>query len=136
MLATFDSSGRETCIVRQTRTNTPLQALTLLNDVTFVEAARGLAQRVMREEGGNARARITLAFRLVMARRPSDAELDVLLSGYRFHLARYRADNNAAKKLLSIGESPRNEKLDVAELAAYATVASLILNLDEAITRE
>ena len=71
-----------------------------------------------------------------MARWPSAAESSVLLSGYRFHLARYRANGEAAKKLLSIGESSRDEKLDVAELAALTTVSSLILNLDEAITRE
>ncbi|MCH8923987.1 MAG: DUF1553 domain-containing protein, partial [Planctomycetes bacterium] len=136
LLATFDSSGRETCTVRQTRTNTPLQALTLLNDVTFVEAARGLAQRVMREEAGDAARRVTLVFRLVMARWPSVAELNVLLDGYRFHLARYQADAEAAKKLVNIGELARDERLDVAELAALATVSSLILNLDEAITRE
>jgi hypothetical protein len=135
-MATFDAAGREACTVRKARTNTPLQALTLLNEVTFVEAARALAQRVMTEGGKTPEDRITRAFRLVTARRPRPVELQILQAGLEDHLARYRRDPKAALKLVSTGESRRDEKLDVAELAAYTAVASLILNLDETITKE
>jgi hypothetical protein len=135
-LMTFDAAARETCVVRQSRTNTPLQALNLMNDVTFVEASRVLAQRAMKEAGPTPEQRITLAFRLATARQPQPMELGVLLDGYREHLADYRKDQKAAQKLVSIGEAPRDEKLDVAELAAYTAVAGVILNLDEVVTKE
>ncbi|HEX5271069.1 MAG TPA: DUF1553 domain-containing protein, partial [Gemmataceae bacterium] len=135
-LVTFDAAGRETCVVRQTRTNTPLQALNLMNDITFVEAARVLARRAMREGGTTPQGRVTMAFRLATARPPRPAELSVLLDGYRQQLADYRRDEAAARKLTRIGEAPRDEKLDVCELAAYTTVASVILNLDEVLTKE
>jgi hypothetical protein len=135
-MLTFDAAGRETCVVRVSRTNTPLQALNLMNDVTYVEAARVLAERVQKEGGGGADGRLTLAFRLVAARTPRPAELRILRAGLEEHLARYRADRPAALKLVSAGESPSDGRLDVAELAAYTAVASMILNLDEAITKE
>jgi hypothetical protein len=135
-MVTFDAAGRETCVVRETRTNTPLQALTLMNDVAFVEAARNLAQRVLTDGGATPEERLTMAFRLVLARRPSAAELQVLRSGLDQHLADYRKDRGAARKVVSQGESQPDKRLDVAELAAYTTVAGLILNLDEAITKE
>ena len=135
-LVTFDAAARETCVVRQTRTNTPLQALNLMNDVTFVETARVLAERIMKEGGPTPEERITLAFRLATARKPRPMELRVLLDGYREHLAEYRKDEKAARKLTSIGEAPRDEKLDVADLAAYTAVAGVILNLDEVVTKE
>jgi hypothetical protein len=135
-MLTFDAAGRETCIVRETRTNTPLQALTLMNDVTFVEASRVLGQRVMTEGGSTPEERTTLAFQLVTGRRPRAAEMRVLVSGFQDHLARYRGDHKAALELLGAGEAPRDKTLDVGELAAYTAVAGLILNLDEAITKE
>jgi hypothetical protein len=135
MLA-FDAAGRETCVVRETRTNTPLQALTLMNDVTYVEAARVLAQRVLLEGGPSPEERLTLAFRLATARPPRPAELKILCAGLEEHRERYHKDRQAALKLVSTGEFPRNEKLDVSELAAYTAVASLIMNLDEVITKE
>jgi hypothetical protein len=132
----FDAAGRETCIVRETRTNTPLQALTLMNDVTFVEAARVLAQRVMTDGGTTPEERLTLAFRLATGRRPRAAELRVLVEDFRQQRAQYRQDPKAATKLVSAGEHPRNDELDVGEFAAYTAVTSLILNLDEVVTRE
>jgi hypothetical protein len=135
-MLTFDAAGRETCVVRVSRTNTPLQALNLMNDVTYVEAARVLAERALREGGATADGRLTLAFRLATGRPPRPAELGVLRAGLDEHLAQYRADRRAALKLVSAGESRRDERLDVAELAAYTAVASLILNLDETITKE
>ena len=135
-MATFDAAGRETCIVTETRTNTPLQALTLLNDVTFVEAARVLAERIMTEGGARETDRITLAFRLATGRPPRPAELDILVEGFNHHLSRYGASQNEALKLVSAGESARDESMDVSERAAYTAVANLILNLDETVTKE
>jgi hypothetical protein len=135
-MMTFDASARETCIVQRPRTNTPLQALTLLNDVTFVEAARVLAQRVMTEGGETPEQRIAYAFRLATAREPKPRELAVLADGFREHLSHYQGDRDAALELVSTGEFPRNDKLDVPEIAAYTAVTSLILNLDEVVTKE
>jgi mono/diheme cytochrome c family protein len=132
----FDAAGRETCIVRQTRTNTPLQALTLMNDVTYVEASRVLAQRVLAEGGATPEQCLTWMFRLLTARPPRPAELTVLCANLEQHRTRYRKDHQAALKLVGVGEAGRDEKLDVAELAAYTAVANLILNLDETITKE
>src|SRR5205823_512505 len=134
-MMTFDAAGRETCVVRDTRTNTPLQALNLMNDVTYVEAARVLAQRVMREEKAVAD-RLALAFRLVLSRRPTQAELDLLCANFAYHLSRFRDNSQAADKLLEMGASPRSVASNIADLAAYMATASVILNLDEAITKE
>jgi hypothetical protein len=134
-LGAFDTSMRETCWVRETRTNTPLHALTLLNDVTFVEAARVLAERVMKEET-TAEKRLAKAFRLLTARAPTDAEAKVLRAALERQLAAYRKNPDAAVQLLRTGESKPDAKLDVAELAAYANVCGLIMNLDETVTKE
>ena len=135
MLA-FDSSTRETCIVRTDRTNTPLQALNLMNDVTYVEAARRLAERVMAEGGGTPEERIAYAYTLATARRPRPEVQDVLASGFHDYLDAYRADRAAALELVTVGESPRDETLDIAELASYTMVSSMILNLDRTITKD
>ena len=132
----FDSAGREACTVRATRTNTPLQALNLMNDVTFVEASRMLAERTMKEGGSTPEQRVAFAFRLATARRPEPAEQRVLAGSFQYHLDRYQTDREAALELLSEGEHSRDETLDVRELAAYTAVASLILNLDETVTKE
>ncbi|MCI0681910.1 MAG: DUF1553 domain-containing protein [Gemmataceae bacterium] len=132
----FDAANRETCVVRETRTNTPLQALNLLNDVTYVEAARVMAQRVMKQSGPSAADRVTLAFRLATSRTPQPGELAILLAGLEQHLAHYREDKTAAMKLVSRGEYPRNPNLDVTELAAYTALCNTVLNLDEVITKE
>ena len=132
-MTTFDAAGREACMVRPGRTDTPLQALALMNDVTFVEAARCLAQRVLHER--DTEARLRLAFRLVLARAPRPSEMQVLLADLNHHLARFHGDAKAAQALIHIGESPHDTSLDAAELAAYTAVAGLILNLDEAITK-
>jgi hypothetical protein len=136
LMMTFDAAGRETCVVRETRTNTPLQALTLMNDVSFVEAARALAQRVIKEGGATPEQRLAFAFRLATDRPPRVAERKVLLDGFEQHLSRFRKEKGEALKLVSVGEYRRDEGLDVGELAAYTAVASLILNLDEVITKE
>ncbi len=135
-MITFDATARETCTVRETRTNTPLQSLTLMNEITYVEAARVLAQRIMTEGGATPQDRIVMAFRLVTARVPRPAELQILLRGLEEHLANYRSDPKAAEELISAGEFPRNKNLDTSELAAYTAIAGLILNLDETVTKE
>ena len=131
----FDTPARQACTVRQVRTNTPLQSLILLNDVAYVEAARNLAQRLIKG-GETPDARITLAFSLATARAPSDAERAVLAGALDRLLGQYRRDPEAALRLVSLGESPRDPKLDVPELAAYTAFASLVLNLDETINKE
>jgi hypothetical protein len=128
MMANFDSAGREACTVRETRTNTPLQALDLMNDVTFVEASRALAQRMMKQGG------IDLGFRLATSRLPTERERSILLDLYRYNLDRYQTNPEAALKLVSQGESPRDASLNPNELAAWTLVASAILNLDETVT--
>jgi len=136
MMVNFDSAGREACTVRETRTNTPLQALDLMNDVTFVEASRMLAQRMMKEGGTAPEDRIAFAFRLATARLPNDRERAILLNSYRYDTDRFRTDPAAGQKLLEQGSTARDASLDQNELAAYAAVASLILNLDETVTRQ
>jgi len=135
-MMTFDAAGRETCVVRQTRTNTPLQALTLMNDVTFVEASRALAERLMIEGGPTPEERISFAYRLAMARPARPDELEILVGGFYDYRDQYQNDPQAAAELISAGESLSNEKLDPRELAAWTVVASLIMNLDEVITKE
>lgn len=133
-LATFDAPDRETCTVRRPRTNTPLQALVLMNDPTYIEAARKLAERMMKEKKTDMD-RVRLAFRLATGRLPTKAEADVLIQLHESQLQVYRADNAGALKLLGIGESSRNESLDTADLAAWTMVSSTILNLDETMTK-
>ncbi len=134
-LTTFDAPDRETCTVRRARTNTPLQALVLLNDPTYVEASRKLAERLLTEAGpAPANASHWLSAWPRRASR-SARELAVLGKLLDQQLAAYRQNPDAVKKLLGVGESPADGKLDPAELAAWTTVASVILNLDETITK-
>jgi hypothetical protein len=134
-MASFDAPSRESCSVRRERTNTPLQALIMMNDIQFVEAARKLAERMMTEAGKNPKERITFAFRLATSRRPTDEETALFLEIYNAHLAEYQKDQQAAMKLLTVGEITRNEKLDASELAAWTMIANLIFNLDETVTK-
>jgi hypothetical protein len=132
----FDASAREFCTVRDTRTNTPLQSLNLMNDVTYVEAARMLAQRMMTEGGSTPLERVNWAFRVVTSRQPSGSEQQVLLRSLNKQMGYFGRNPQEATKLLSVGEKKNDGKLDAAELAAYAATASLILNLDEVITKQ
>ena len=132
----FDMPGREMCVVRRSRTNTPLQALSLLNEVTYVEAARGLAERMFLEGGPSSTDRIRFAFQLATSRTPSERELKTLLAGLEQRLVRFQADPESAKKLLSVGEKKPASGIDPMELAAYTITASVILNLDETVTKE
>lgn len=132
----FDVPFRETCTVRRPRTNTPLQALNLLNDPTYVEAARALAQRMLREGGKTDAARVTYGFRLVLVRAPHAAELEILNAAHQRALHEFEADPAGAAGLLKVGESAADAKLEPAQLAALTVVATTILNLDEAVMKE
>ncbi len=132
----FDSPSREICTVKRSRSNTPLQALALLNEVTYVEAARRLAERMLSEGGTTPEARIDWAFRRATGRAPEKAEVAVLAKGLQSRLQKFQADADAAKKLITQGASKPDAKLEAPELAAYSTTANVILNLDEVVTRE
>jgi mono/diheme cytochrome c family protein len=131
----FDAPTRETCVVRRPRTNTPLQALVLLNDPQFVEASRALARRMLTEAGPGTRERLAHGFRLATARRPGAAELKVLSELLEAQRAAFRADPAAAAAYLAVGDYRAPADLDPVELAAWSTVASLLLNLDETLTK-
>ena len=134
----FDNPGREPCSVEMSLTNTPLHALSTLNDTTYVEAARALAGRASSSAGkdSNPAARIRQAFQLVVARSPSEQEQKILENIYNRAQARFNADPGAASNFLKNGDSPRNSELPEPEHAALATVCLGILNLDEVLTRE
>jgi hypothetical protein len=111
-------------------------ALVILNDPTFVEASRVLARRAMTESGADPREKISFIFRSMLSRSPSAVEMEIVLELFRRQQGVYTKDKAAALKLLAVGESKRLESLDAADHAAWTTVASMILNMDEAITRE
>jgi len=131
----FDTAMRNVCQVRLGATSTPLHALATLNDPTFVEAARALAERTMRDGGTKPDARLDFVFRRVLARHPDKNEAKLLRASLEKQLEKFRADPKAAEKFLTTGASPRDLKLDVVEHAAYAAVCLGILNLDEALTK-
>jgi hypothetical protein len=135
-LVTFDAPDREKCTARRSVTNTPLQALVLMNDPTYVEAARFLAARSMTQGGKTAMGRIDYAFRLATGRIPDAQERGVLLEAAQEALADYRLHGNQATALLAVGAARSDLHLDPKELAAWTTVAAIILNLDETITKQ
>jgi hypothetical protein len=130
----FDSANRQTCSVKTTTTNTPLHALVTLNETTYVEAARALAESAMETHGTDAE-RLSFAFRRVLARTPTDAEAKLLAGALEKQRKLFAADKGAAAKLLKVGESPRNERLDATEHAALAAVCLMVLNTDEALNK-
>jgi len=131
----FDAANRQTCTVRASQTSTPLHALTTLNDPTWVEAARVLAERSSRE-ADDLEGHLTHAFRRVLGRRPTSSDLDALKRMHARQVAIYAADVDAARRLLMVGESPRDASLDPTGHAALTAVCLGIFNLDEALTRE
>ena len=133
---TLNAAAREICIVRTDLTTTPLQALTMMNNVTFVESARFLAERVLKTEERTPAQRIGQAFRMVTSREPSPDELKRLLADFRFYLADFKKRPEAAKQLLTVGEKKVDAKLNAVTLASYALVTNTILNLDEAIVQD
>ena len=132
----FDAPNRETCTVQRSGTNTPLQALALLNEVTFVEAARALAVRMMAEGGDTPEARVAYGFQLVVGRTPTQGELQILAEGLKEDTARFADDEPSAQRLVSLGESELGNELDARQLAAYTLTANILLNLDEFVMRE
>ena len=135
-LMAFDAPSRENCVARRARTNTPLQALVLMNDEQYVEAARQLAKRMLTEGGSQAPERLSYGFRLVTAREPNEHEQAVLGAQLAAQLQHFQANLDSAKKLLAIGAVPRDESLDPAEHASYTLIGNLLLNLDETMTKE
>ena len=131
----FDASPREQCAVRDVRTNTPLQALNLMNDVTYLEAARFLGERMLREGGTTVAERLAWGFRVVTSRPPGKEEWELLQENLTAQINWYRENPKEARRLLEVGERRNGAGLAPSELAAYTLTASLILNLDEAITR-
>jgi len=131
----FDAPSREVCVLTRAKTNTPLAALVLMNDPTFVEASRKLAGRVLRDGGATVESRLTLLHRLVCGRRPTKHELGLLRGALAELQMSFRTEPAAALRLLEVGETLRDESFDAAELAAYASLANAVLGTDEAITR-
>ena len=134
-MVTFDASSREICVLSRSRTNTPLQALALLNEISYVEAARNLAQQMMKRESERAD-RLRWGWRQVTSRQPTDYEMSILSKSLQRSLERYSKDQQAAIELIGFGESTADESLKPHQLAAYTVVASMLLNLDEVINRE
>jgi hypothetical protein len=131
----FDAPDREVCVVQRSITNTPLQALTLLNDPIFVEAARKLAERSVHEGGATPESRLAFAFRLATGRKPDSVEIGTLSSIFNKMLAAYQHNESGAHSLLSVGASAGDDSIPAGELAAYTGVMNIILNLDETITK-
>jgi hypothetical protein len=136
MMMNFDASQREACMVRENRTNTPLQALNLMNDVTFLEAARFIGQRMILEGGAGKDDRLRYGFRIVAGRRPTDKELGVLRGSLAYHSDYFASHASEREEYLSYGDTASSKALDRSELAGYTAVASLLFNTDEAITKE
>jgi hypothetical protein len=134
-MTVFDAPDREFCIVRRSTTNTPLQALTLLNDPIYVEASRKLAERAYREGGATPEARVNFAFKLATGRAAEPAETQTLLQTFHRMRAAYKADEASATAFLAVGAAPHDPAIPPADLAAYAAVTSMILNMDEVITK-
>ena len=134
-LLAFDAPTREECTAQRLRSNIPQQALVLLNDPTYVEAARAFAARVLAECNGNETARITWAFQEALQRKPSADELKTLTDLLIHHRAEYAQEAEAAKALLATGQSPMPDKVDPVELASWTHVTRVLLNLHETITR-
>jgi hypothetical protein len=132
----FDAPNREICTVKRSRTNTPLQALALLNEVTYVEAARKLGERMLAEGGATAESRLAYGFRLAVGRPPDNDELRILAEGLAADQQRLKAAGDAPTRLVAFGQSKPPANVDPVELAAYTLAANVLLNLDEVVTRE
>ena len=131
MMLNFDAAERHFCTVKRQKTSTPLQALVTLNDPQFVEAARVLAERMLREGGSTPESRISFAYRALTSRPPRPQEMALLRGLYTEELRDFQKTPKRAQALLSVGEHPRDPALDPAELAANAIVASTVMNIDE-----
>jgi hypothetical protein len=132
-MTNFDGPSREQSCMRRERSNTPLQALQLMNDVQFFEAARAFAERILSEAGPSVGERIEFAFRTALARRPEPAEAALVKAALDRHAAGYQQNPAAAGRMIRTGESQPRTGLQEPELAAWTLVANLVLNLDEAL---
>jgi hypothetical protein len=132
----FDTANRQNCTIKTSRTNTPLHALVTLNDITYVEAARALAERMLRDGGADDAARLRYGFRLCTARAPRENEAAILTSSLARFRQQYTAHPAAAAKLIATGESKPDPNLPAPELAAHTSLALLLLNLDETLSKE
>lgn len=132
----FDVPSREICTVKRSRTNTPLQALALLNEVTFVEASRALAEKMMKEGGSIPEQRLAYGYKRATSRNLDESGLKTLLKGLNDRLSFYKEHGDDAQKLITQGESKPDASLNAAELAAYTTSASVLLNLDRVVARD
>ncbi len=131
----LDAPSREACTIRRERTNTPMQALMLMNDPQFVEAARVFAERTLRAGGETPEERIAFMFEIATAREPKPSEAALLLETLQAHTEEFKADPEAAKALITVGESKPDENLDAVEVATWTMIANLILNLDEVLNK-
>ena len=131
----FDAPTREKCMIQRPITNTPLQALVTLNDPQFVEAARALGQRLIKEGGKDTASRVQLGFRLVLSRPPTPDEVRVIERVLRNQLTRFRSDPKRATEFLAVGDTARDDTIDAAEHAAWMVIGQLLLNMDETLTR-
>jgi hypothetical protein len=134
-MSNFDGPNREQYCALRERTNTPLQALQLMNDVQHFEAARALAERLIAEAGPELDQRLTYLYRTVVSRRPTAAEQSLLVDAYKTQFELFAADGDAAQQTIQFGEKPLASKAPPAELAAWTLIANLVLNLDETLTR-
>lgn len=134
-LFAFDAPTREECTNERSRSSTPLQALVLLNDPTYVEASRVLAQQVIQKTGTSEPQKISWLFKQVLSRKPSEDEEVVLSKLHAKHLREYQSDKEAAVKILSVGLYPKPKEFDTAQLAAWTSVCRVLLNLHETLTR-
>jgi hypothetical protein len=133
-MAIFDASNRDQCEVKRLKTNTPLQALLMMNDPTVLEASRVLAQKLVSEKS-TAEEKIIKAFRDIVCRRPSENELSILKKYFDEQISFFRSNKLNALTTLKVGEFPLNDKLDLNMSAAMTKVISSIYNLDETITK-
>ena len=133
----FDAPNREVCMPKRSRTNTPLQALALMNEVTYVEASRALAVKMVKDTGAqNSREKINLGYRLATGRTPTKESLEILREGLEKRWSDFKSNPAAAKSLVALGDSKLESQLDEVELAAYTTIASILLNLDRVLMKD
>lgn len=135
MLKAFDAPSREECSAERARSNTPVAALNLLNDPNFVEAARVLAERILQEGGEDDIGRMNYVYEMVLSRQPTDAERKTMSDLFIYAKTDFKKRPGAAKKLISIGQTAANSKLDTIELAAWTSISRVLLNLSETTTR-
>jgi hypothetical protein len=135
MMVNFDAPSREFCVLKRSRSNTPLQALNTLNDPAFIECAQAIARKVAAQPGADVKARAAHAFRLVLARAPQPKEVERLVTLFQTELKNYQADEKAAEKMATSESGKPKEPCNLAELAGWTVVANVLLNLDETITK-